>query len=87
MEAIAGETKKSGFKPFHLDIVIESVDEARVLWHRLNAPWDAMLNASIKTDIINAYPCLAPVSGSSQEAFHQLNVYMTNHNLKTKNKE
>jgi hypothetical protein len=45
MKAKIGGGKKK-FEPFTLTITVETVDDARDLWHRLNVAWSVVLKHS-----------------------------------------
>ena len=72
-------TPEGIFEPFALRIVVESVNEARALWHRLN------VSSSQITEIakeINSGNCIIPLDESVIRSWGALNDYMEEHNLK-----
>jgi len=63
------------FAPIKLTIILESVDEARSLWHQLNTAWPSI----IKEASINA--CALPPKKMTFDVWCELGDYMTKHNL------
>ncbi len=73
--AIKEEGVKTSFKPFTLEITFESVDEARMLWHRLNASIRGIHGSS-------GNGCVFPDNESTAEAFFVLDTHMERYKLK-----
>jgi len=76
-EIQAVETKE--FKPFKITITVESIDEAREMWHRFNISFSQLKNGY--GDSRN-FPCPIPLYGGMKNAWDILDDHMIKHRMK-----
>ncbi len=69
-------TPEKVFVPFTLHIEVESVDEARSLWHQLDVAWPVIKKHA------NGRDCIIPQSKLPDNTWNVLDDHMDAHNLK-----